>query len=160
METVICDTETTGLSADDEIVEIALIDGEGSVLLNTLVKPTRLTSWPQAQRIHGISPEMVQHFPTIDFYHDVISEIVSGKHLIIYNSAYDMQYLKFAEEKPAKISCAMKSYLNYSGGRRWKKLDYVVDQIGYEFEGEAHRALADARAALAVWKFLVEKGVV
>lgn len=37
---LILDTETTGLDSRDRIVEIAVIDLSGVVLLNTLVKPT------------------------------------------------------------------------------------------------------------------------
>lgn len=39
--TIYLDTETTGLDAffGDEIVEIAIIDEKGKVLLNTLVQP-------------------------------------------------------------------------------------------------------------------------
>ena len=36
---VYLDTETTGLDEQSEIVEISLIDSDGSVLLDTLVKP-------------------------------------------------------------------------------------------------------------------------
>ncbi|WP_227522462.1 exonuclease domain-containing protein [Klebsiella pneumoniae] len=36
---VIIDTETTGLMASDEIIEITIINMRGEILLNTLVKP-------------------------------------------------------------------------------------------------------------------------
>lgn len=39
---VIIDTETTGLMASDEIIEITIINMRGEILLNTLVKPSRL----------------------------------------------------------------------------------------------------------------------
>jgi len=40
--TVILDTETTGLGDDDEIVQIAIIDGfTGKVLLNEKLKPIK-----------------------------------------------------------------------------------------------------------------------
>jgi DNA polymerase-3 subunit epsilon len=60
------DLETTGLHAPlDEIVEIAIIDDNGAVLLNTRVRPVRQTEWPEAQRIHGISPRDVAWAPTL-----------------------------------------------------------------------------------------------
>src|SRR5207249_12089207 len=38
-ETLILDTETTGLDDDDEVIQLAIIDMQGNVLLDTLAKP-------------------------------------------------------------------------------------------------------------------------
>lgn len=38
-ETFFFDTETTGLTSEDEIFSISIIDDNGKVLLDTLVKP-------------------------------------------------------------------------------------------------------------------------
>lgn len=52
-DVVFLDTETTGLGAQAEIVDIAAIDGHGQILMDTLVRPTR--SIPrEASNIHGI----------------------------------------------------------------------------------------------------------
>ena len=60
---IFLDTETTGLDPRAEIVEIALIDHDGAVLLESLVKPTRPI--PQdATRIHRITDGMVADAPT------------------------------------------------------------------------------------------------
>ena len=64
MDTVYLDTETTGLSAEDEIVEITIIDDNGEPLINTLLKPVNHTHWPDAERVHGISPIDIRHAPT------------------------------------------------------------------------------------------------
>ena len=42
-EFFILDTETTGLGDDAEIIEIAIVRMNGSVVMNTFVKPRRLT---------------------------------------------------------------------------------------------------------------------
>ena len=39
METVYLDTETTGVSDDDEMVELTIIDDNCKPLINTLIKP-------------------------------------------------------------------------------------------------------------------------
>ena len=64
--TVFLDTETTGLDPDhDELLEIAIVDDSGEVLLDTLIKPsTNNPVWPEAEAIHGIAPEMVADAPT------------------------------------------------------------------------------------------------
>ena len=37
---VIVDTETTGLGADDQVIEVAVVDASGKVLVERLVRPT------------------------------------------------------------------------------------------------------------------------
>ncbi|ECI8050226.1 hypothetical protein E4470_21395 [Salmonella enterica subsp. enterica] len=55
---LIIDTETTGLDNNAEIIEIAIINMHGDVLLNSLVKPT--CSIPTAvTKINNITDEMV-----------------------------------------------------------------------------------------------------
>jgi DNA polymerase III epsilon subunit-like protein len=50
VRTVFLDLETTGLDPrTDEIVEIGILDEDGRVLLDTLVRPVRHRSWPDAQ---------------------------------------------------------------------------------------------------------------
>ena len=67
---VILDTETTGLSAGhDEIVQIAVIDCDGTTLLDTYVKPqhperlTERTNGRSASDINGITPDMLTSAP-------------------------------------------------------------------------------------------------
>lgn len=42
---VFLDTETTGLDGNAEIIDIALVDRDGAVLLDTLIRPTRPIPW-------------------------------------------------------------------------------------------------------------------
>lgn len=55
---IVLDFETTGLQAGiDEVLQVAAIDENGDTLLNELCKPLRVNKWPDAARIHGITPE-------------------------------------------------------------------------------------------------------
>jgi len=47
---VYIDTETTGLEKDDEVVEISIINFDGSLLFTSLVKPTQSIPW-----MHSVS---------------------------------------------------------------------------------------------------------
>lgn len=54
---IVIDTETAGFySGWDELLQVSVIDGEGYVLFDRLIKPSRRKKWPYAQRVHGISP--------------------------------------------------------------------------------------------------------
>jgi len=92
MNELILDTETTGLGRDDEIIEICLIDLDGNVLLNTLIKPT--ISIPEgASRIHGIYDQDVENAPSwADIYEDFI-DIIKDKKVNIYNSEFDIKMI-------------------------------------------------------------------
>ncbi|MEG4026450.1 MULTISPECIES: 3'-5' exonuclease [unclassified Microcoleus] len=74
---VILDTETTGLY-DAQIVEIAIIDRLGEMLLNTLVKPS-IPIPPEAAYLHGISDAMVGDPPSFPEVYPRIVEVLKDK---------------------------------------------------------------------------------
>ena len=149
MKTVYLDTETTGLDADDEIVEIAIIDDNENILMNTLVKPIDHTQWPEAEKIHGISPMHVRNAPTQAQISDEIREAVRNHRVVIYNAKYDGQYLPELEDA-AEISCCMEKFMEFNQGKRTSLMN-ATDIIVYERQG-SHRALADTLSCRAVWK--------
>ena len=149
METVYLDTETTGVSDDDEMVELTIIDDDGKPLIDTLIKPKYHTSWPGAQRVHGISPIDVRHAPTQDRISNDIRKVVKGKRVVIYNAPFDSKFLPELEDAQ-EIICAMREFAKWNKSR-WRSLTNATKIIGYEWEG-AHRALADTLALRAVWK--------
>jgi DNA polymerase-3 subunit epsilon len=85
-------TETTGLGSNDEIIEVCLIDLDGTILLNTLIKPAISIS-DAASRIHGIYDQDVENAPFWeDVYEDFIN-IIKDKKVNIYNSEFDIKML-------------------------------------------------------------------
>ncbi|MDP2626098.1 MAG: 3'-5' exonuclease, partial [Candidatus Rokubacteria bacterium] len=59
---VYLDTETTGLDPGDQIVEICVLDHDGSVLVDSLVKSACRIS-PGAAAVHGITEGAVRDAP-------------------------------------------------------------------------------------------------
>ena len=50
---LVFDTETTGLGATvNEILQITILDGNGSILFDSYIKPKAKKSWPSAQIIN------------------------------------------------------------------------------------------------------------
>jgi len=97
MRTVFLDTETTGLrgcyaGGSDEIVELAILDDRGKPLVNQVVRPPRRKLWPQAQRIHGISPAMVANAPKLDELLPQVARAIHGCVVVIQNPAIDRQF--------------------------------------------------------------------
>ena len=149
MKTVYLDTETTGLDADDEIVEIAIIDDNENVLVNTLVRPINQNKWPGAENIHGISPTDVKNAPTQTQISGDIRDAVRDCRVVIYNANYDSQYLPELESA-GEISCCMEQFTEFNQGKRTSLMN-ATEIIGYERQG-SHRALADTLSCRAVWK--------
>ncbi|HIH8965823.1 3'-5' exonuclease [Serratia marcescens] len=169
---LVLDTETTGLDDKAEIIEIAVIDATGKVLLNTLVKPSKPIP-AEATAIHGITDEMVKDAPTWPEVSPQLCSLISGKTIAIYNAEYDLRLLEQTDriwKVTPKISvtpqivCAMHEYAEFygqksdRGGYKWQKLTAAAEQQGVIIEGTPHRALSDCLTTLGVIKAMAAGG--
>jgi DNA polymerase-3 subunit epsilon len=90
---VYLDTETTGLDRDDEIVEISIVDSDGSLLFTSLVKPSRPIP-PDAQRIHHISNADVASAPAWPILWPSIRGFLYGRTIAAYNTSFDLRMMQ------------------------------------------------------------------
>ena len=157
------DLETTGLDpATDEILEIGLLADDGTVLLDTLVRPVRHTAWPAAQALHGIAPEDVADAPTIQALLPRIRAAVAGAEVVIYNAPFDAAFLREPLAQASAVRCAMRPFAEAfgewseaHGTWHWQKLTVAARHVGFAWgEGMAHRAIHDCAATRAVWHWL------
>lgn len=159
---VVIDTETTGTSPyDDEILSIAACDAFGNELFRSMVRPTRHTSWTEAQKINGISPRMVRNAPTIREIAETVRDLLMSDKLVVgYNLEFDLGFLyqhKVIENFPMATFDVMRSYARHYGTRRshygdgymYSKLTDCARHYGYKFR--AHDAMGDAKAT--AWCF-------
>jgi DNA polymerase-3 subunit epsilon len=159
---VFMDTETTGLEGSAEIIEICLMDHDGSILLDTLVKPCRVIPW-QVTRIHGITNEMVAGSPGWSEVWPEVLKIITGRAVGVYNSDFDTRMLSQTNRltgiswnhRDHHFFCIMKLYAEIHGGR-WQKLEAAGRQCGLSLPN-AHRALADTRLAREVFAYMVRQ---
>ncbi|MCT2387316.1 3'-5' exonuclease [Erwinia pyrifoliae] len=173
---LILDTETTGLDRGSEIIEIAIINCNRQVLLNTLVQP--LNSIPDATTaIHGITNEMVARAPSWDEVHKQVIALIFSHGFIAYNSEYDarliiqsakvygLDSLAFRQLINSSHDCAMLLYAEFYG--QWderrenykrQKLTAAAQQQGVAVDGQPHRALADCLLTLGVIKAIAAGG--
>ena len=96
MDFIAFDLETTGFFAGaDQIVEIGAIryvDGRPESMFVTLVNPQRPIPI-EAQRVNGISDEMVANAPTIDLLMPAFAEFCGDTPMIAHNAPFDYQFL-------------------------------------------------------------------
>ena len=166
---LILDTETTGLDETAEIIEVSLIDCHGTVLMNTLVRPSQPIP-EEASAIHGITNIMVVNAPSWQQIRRHFLELVSGRPVLIYNADYDTRIIRQTDAPyglplPAlDAHCAMLTYAEHWGqwderrdNWKWQRLTAAAEQQGVIPEGQPHRALADCRMTLGIIRAMAQE---
>lgn len=145
---LILDSETTGLK-DCEIVELAVIDLEGTPLLNQRFKPKGEIS-KGASHCHGISLDDLGGCPTFPELFPLVLEIIDSKELIIYNAEFDLSAIASSlkhwgipYELNLKYHCLMRRYATFVGDWSQKHNSYIWKRL----KGN-HTALGDCYRAL------------
>lgn len=148
---VILDTETTGLSSDDHIVEIAIIDLDGKELLNTRVY-TEVPISPEASYVNGIKNSDLVGKPTIKELNSSIQNILKGKTVLIYNDDFDVRMLyQSGYEGDINSWCMMHLYMDYINSDRWIGLQRAMDCEGVNIHQD-HSAIGDCKCVLELIK--------
>lgn len=148
-EPLFLDTETTGLDASAEIIEIAIMDAAGVALLDTLVKPMNPIP-PEASAVNGISEQDVMHAPTWCDVGPRVASILVDRLAIAHNADFDNRMLRqtftlYGLDMPTfTIDCTMALLTDLNDGR-WPNLTTAARLAGEILPtGPKHRARADA----------------
>lgn len=152
---VILDIETTGLLNDPyaEIIEIAVIDMEGNVLLDTLVKPRRaIDENGKAFQVNGITNEMVKNARHWEAVCGDLMEILWGQEKIAlaYNAKFDITMIERQSAAKLENECLMQLYSQWYGTSKRHKLCDAAAHFGITTT-QTHRAVDDCQMALAVF---------
>jgi len=157
------DTETTGLDREAEIVEIAIVDTHGEIILQSFVKPSRPIP-ADASAIHGITDAMVQGAPTWPILWQSLRGLLNGHPLGLYNADYDLRLMqqsmtiyRLPWRESFNVVDVMKVYSDFRGEwdpyHRGKKI-FRLEEAGRFFKiplPNAHRAAADTLLTRAVF---------
>lgn len=161
---VILDTETTGLR-DGEICQMAVVQCDGIVLLDVLVKPTAPIP-ASATAVHGITNDMVEDSPSWAAIAPEVRRQLEGRNIIVYNAKFDRMMLHQSAEKNglAKVDwktisnwyCAMEMFAEYRGlwdeyhgNYKWARLGVAMQFFGIQ-GGQFHTAIDDCMNTLQV----------
>ena len=160
---VFLDTETTGLSDDAEVIEIAIVDANGAVIFESYCKPT-VPVESGAQAIHGIGPEKLKDAPSWLAIAAQVRAALEGKTVVIFNSDFDMRILSqtaTAQGDEAlwltelETVCAMYAAADVYGATNQYgtiSLANAAAAAGVEFQGRAHSAAGDAATTALLWR--------
>ena len=136
------DTETTGKDLNDEILSLAIVDQDGKVLFNELIRPSRKKKWPEAARVHYITPDMVKNRPTFRSFRKQVQDIFDQAQLVV---GYDAHFA-FIGEKGIRYSGPFvdvqvefaKMYSKWGDDLdvddyKWQKLITCASRYGYDW---------------------------
>lgn len=157
---VFLDTETTGMAETDQVIELAVLDLSGAVLLNTLVRPTVEVS-PRAREAHGILDVELAEAPSWPQIEQHLRRLLYGRLVVAHNAAFDLRLLGqtsrahgLPELPCAGLACTADLLAELNGGR-WPRLDVAMKLVGATPpEGQSHRALRDAEACWRIVRAL------
>lgn len=146
---VVVDLETTGLAVPDvAIVEVAVVDHHGEILLNTLVNPAcRIPIL--ASQVHGIYDEHVAKAAVFEAIYPELAELLAGRNAVAYNHEFEISIFNIVCKRLDLPSfpdtlwhCAMRAYSDYRRQRKFYKLTNACQNEGIVV-ADAHRALGD-----------------
>lgn len=163
---VILDTETTGLDSDAEIIQIALMDVEGALLLSSYVRPTvPIDEESEAFYINNISEGMVKDAPTFPQIHLELCKHLAGKNVLAYNADFDRRMIEqdcsrhnLPLPNVCGWSCLLSVFSSYRG--EWTrtgklKRHSLTNACAYMgLDAPDHTANGDASAILSLLKSL------
>ena len=161
--TVIVDTETTGLPSrdpDTEVCQLSITDNKGKPLFSMLLKPNKPMG-DEVIGIHGITNEQVQFQPMFPQVARIISFVLENKHVVCYNSGFDVKLLwslfkkyEIPVPKVTGISCAMEEYSRWCGDWSEKKEDFRWQKLPNLSGMPAHDAYSDCVSTLRVLELM------
>lgn len=154
------DTETTGLNRNDEVIEIAIVDINENVLIDTLIHTKKRIS-ENAYDVHLISQSDLEEQPRFREIEQLINKLVENRSVWIYNKNFDIEKMNKSSSKnwlfnPSNINCVMSLAMSrFTDGYYGISLENACHRLGLKAGG--HRAKTDAIASAKLYKKL--KGI-
>ncbi|EDV4590607.1 3'-5' exonuclease [Salmonella enterica subsp. enterica] len=154
-EPLFLDTETTGLDAGAQALEIGLVNALGEKIFETRLKPT-ISIDPAAAAVHGISDDELLGAPAWPDIAPLLQHYIGWRPLVIFNADFDTRILKqtaAAHNDPASwldsltVYCAMRlaaGYYDPTNRYGTISLSGAAIQAGLDWTGRAHSAVSDA----------------
>ncbi len=163
MEILFFDTETTGNTPEDRIVQLAIKErGVATPLINELFKPTFPIPF-EASAVHHITNKMVANKPLFKEsprYQEIKDLFESPETIVVaHNSAFDVAMLNADGIQPTNIICTLKNVrsLDIDSTFTNYKLQYLRYALDMELEVGAHDAMADVIVLEQLFEYLMKK---
>ena len=157
------DIETTGLNPhSDEVLQLAVIDGQGNTLMNRYFQPTYQNSSKRTECLCNVNAKPVCSKQHLNEIREYVENLFNGVKLLVgYNLAFDLSFLAAADIKMPDLLCfdVMQEFApvlhrrSNSNGFRWWSLSVCAQYYGITYR--PHEALEDAQATLACFQRMI-----
>ncbi|ENV3697422.1 exonuclease domain-containing protein [Vibrio cholerae] len=165
---VVLDTETTGFSKNDQVIDIAIVDLFGNVLFSSKIKPTVAIN-PMARRVHRIRDNELKDAPSWADISQEVMRLLKDRKIIIFNAAFDSRMIKqTADAFNEKVEwwnrentiCAMElSAQAFPHLNKKFSLEAAIQAAGIVRKGKAHSAISDAIATAELFRAISREPV-
>jgi len=166
---IFIDTETTGFSPNDVVIEIGVVNLAGETLYESFFKPA-IPIPADAVAIHGITEEMAFEGPSWKDAWPELQSVMEGRLVGMYNAEFDLRMMKQTHARywldwsldDKRFFCVMKLYAAFYGeasrrgrGYRYHKLEAAGAACGIPLPN-THRAVDDALLTAALFKYMAD----
>lgn len=164
---VFIDTETTGFTHKDVVIEIGVVDLHGKTLYHSLFKPA-IPIPPDSVAVHHITEEMVADAPYWKDAWEEMEPVLKGRLVGMYNAEFDLRMMKQTHERywlewlldDRLFFCVMNLYAAFYGelstrsrGYRLHKLEAAGAACGIPLPN-SHRAVDDALLTAELFRYM------
>ena len=158
------DLETTGLTADAEIIQLSIMNGFGQVLLNRYFRPIHTERWDEAMEVNHITPEQVAHEDPFILWADEVSRLFMDADLSVgYGTFNDIERLYESgvvlPDRDIYLDLAEAfSLIHYKETKTitYTKLRNCAAYYGYDSRRSWHDSLTDTDATLFCFQHMLE----
>lgn len=165
---IVLDTETTGLSRNDRIIEIACIElfnfKRTHNNFHSYLNPEREIH-EEALEVHGITSEFLQDKPKFLDIADQLFDYLNGAELVIHNASFDIRFLNYEFKRTGKDFPAIRevcsvfdtlAYARKYGSGQGNSLD----DLAYDYNVDTsmrkkHGAMVDAEILADVFVAMI-----
>lgn len=177
VDPIFLDTETTGFSPQDVVIEIGVVDLAGQTVYESFIKPS-IPIPEKASAIHGIREDMLTNAPSWKQAWEDLRPVLEGRFIGAYNADFDLRMMKQTHEHyglnwpidDKNFFCVMQLYALFHGEPSQKKFRTSKSQskfFPYRFHKleaagaacgiplpNAHRAVDDAKLTAALFHYI------
>ena len=164
--TIVFDVETTGLAPEqgDRVIEIGAVALDGETIVDEFhsLIDTDQPIDPAAQKVHGITKEMLEGQPRAEVVMLRFRSFIEGSIMVAHYADFDLSFVG-CEFKRLGINFRQPYYCTLALGRKMfpelkrHDLETLYRQFYKRQPKRIHRALEDARMAAKIWIKLSNK---
>lgn len=159
--------------SSEEILEICILESDGRVLFESLVKPRGSIS-DYAYCVHRITKRMVKDAPTWENVLAQVNQVLAARHVAVYDAERKLRVLAQTNAlynlswtvDTRSCFCVKRLYAHFNGkvyadglNSTWLGVWHAARNLGIP-HGKWHRAHEDAQLTRAVLKHIAAKYVV